>query len=82
MQIVLGRRYKLDTEKLKWYSQKYNWEHDYGNMIKYDYITPISILYYVGITTNAYDVKETPYFYPEDCLIDERELKLKKILCK
>ena len=81
MSIVIGRKYKVDKERLKLYCDKYGWRHE--NMC-IEYVT-----IYCKYDTNGtykdiksgYYVSENDYFYPEDCLIDMRLVKLKKILC-
>ena len=77
--IVIGKKYKINEEKLKEYSKHFGWEFEKLNI---GYIT---ILYEcdTGIVPSSYKcytVKEHMGYYPEDCLIDERYEKLKKIL--
>ena len=84
MQIVVGKKYKLNKQRMKYYSDKYSWDVNFCSST----LECVTIKY---IHTNCwpddknivttYCVEENPWFYPVDCLIDIREAKIKKVLC-
>ena len=80
MPIEIGKVYKINSGRLKYYCDEHNWVFDKLNI---GYVTTDGC-YVDGFRTPyvCYTVKEHLGYYPEDCLIDLRELKLKKILCQ
>ena len=79
MSIVIGRKYKVDKVILKQHCDKYEWVFEY--LSDHEYVTVIDVFdHYDGFKV-CHIEEEVGWFYPEGCLIDERYMKLEKILC-
>ena len=79
--MILGRKYKVDRNKLSDYNKKF-W-----NMNEYvlDFVTPIlkykciANTYWDKKNIKCYTILENRRYYPEDCLIDMIKLRKKKL---
>jgi hypothetical protein len=79
--LVIGQKYRVNRQQLNDYIDAYNWDIV---MCQYDSITVKEIIKSddspLRVKLNCYVAKEINYFYPEDCLYDDRNNKLNRVL--